>query len=252
TPGDRVVNRGEGLGLHQGWRAAAEKNCRYYAPGYARRRTGNLGAKGANPARLVDLFAADVTIEVAIGTFRQAKWPMDIDPECRSSIGPADPYRGNGFVSAAQDKPRQVLRTHGRDAIGLCRAAAVRVSPRSTFRRKCVAGRRAKTSDHNRSRGRRAAAIPACRRRALRIVPWAHPARTGTVRRQNARGNVLPSPRRAAAIRARSLPWRGESRGPGRPSAPSECRARRRAPRQQVLNHRQARAASLHSQPLPP
>jgi hypothetical protein len=44
---------------------------------------GDLALKSRDETRLIHWLIADMRIEVAIGAFRQAKGPMNIDPEAR-------------------------------------------------------------------------------------------------------------------------------------------------------------------------
>ena len=111
--------------------------------------------------------------------------------------------------------------------------------------RMTVVGRRAGTSDRSRSLGRRAAARPACRRRAPRIPRDDRPARRRTAPRRNAPCGVgSASSRRARGVSARSSPWRRQSPYRGRPSAPNRSRARHQARRPRARNRRQKPAVS--------
>ena len=148
---DRIENGGDGRRLHQRRRAAAKEHRRDGAARNARRGRRDLRLEGAHIARFVDGGMADMTVEVAIGTFRQTERPMQIDPE--------------GVSLFLQDTPPRVSGMRARDATGLARAAEARVSRPTTFRRRCAHGRRAGTSDRSRNLCRRAAAKPACRRR---------------------------------------------------------------------------------------
>ena len=85
-PANGVENGGDRLRLHQRGRAAAEKDRRHLAPRRQHRAMGDLGPEGLHESRLVHRLVADVRIEVAIGAFREAEGPMDIDPEARLEI----------------------------------------------------------------------------------------------------------------------------------------------------------------------
>ena len=78
---DGVDDPLHGLGAHQRGRAAAEEHRAHLAARRQRRAMGDFGLERREIALLVDSPAADMAVEVAIGTFRQAERPMDIDPE---------------------------------------------------------------------------------------------------------------------------------------------------------------------------
>ena len=78
---DRVEDRRQRGRLHQRRRAAAEEDRRNGSVRHPRRGRRDLGGKGAHEARLVDRLAAHMAVEVAIGTFRQAERPVNVDAE---------------------------------------------------------------------------------------------------------------------------------------------------------------------------
>ena len=71
---------GRDIGIHQGWRAATKEN-RIQNPRWGERGEAvNLKKQGITPTRLINGFGY-VGIEIAIGAFGLAKWPMNIKPE---------------------------------------------------------------------------------------------------------------------------------------------------------------------------
>ena len=80
---NRVEDRRHRGRLHQRGRAAAEEDRRNGAVRHPRRGRRDLGGKRAHEARLVDRLAAHMAVEVAIGTFRQAERPVNVDAEGR-------------------------------------------------------------------------------------------------------------------------------------------------------------------------
>ena len=85
---DRVEDAADGLRAHQRGRAAAEEDRANDPPRRERRPMSDFGPEGREKPALVDRSGANVAIEVAIGAFRQAEWPVDIDPEARIVAGP--------------------------------------------------------------------------------------------------------------------------------------------------------------------
>src|ERR1700730_2351186 len=135
-PGDLVEDRRDRRRLHQGRRATAEKNAVDGTPARPCRGFRKLGGDGAREPLFIGLFMPHVTVEIAIGTFRQAKRPVYIDGETGVMAAAADRFAGkNGCVS--QGSSPQVSETRARDAIGLARAAAGRVSLPRSSRRRC-------------------------------------------------------------------------------------------------------------------
>ncbi len=78
---DRIQNAADGLGLHQRRRAAAEEDRRDFACTRALRSGFDLAREGADEALLVDGRMANMAVEVAIRTFRQAERPVHVDAE---------------------------------------------------------------------------------------------------------------------------------------------------------------------------
>ena len=117
---DRVDDALHGLRGHQRGGAAAEKH-RSHRP--ARRKPGPMGdfsLERREIARFVDSPAAHVAVEVAIGAFRQAEGPMDIDPKAgiggRASVGARDAQgraANHCIVMPANCGLRQRGQTHG-------------------------------------------------------------------------------------------------------------------------------------------
>src|SRR5262249_10181747 len=103
---------------------------------------------------LVDGRMANMTVEIAIRAFRQAKRPVNIHPEGRLFLGNV----------ICQGKPPRACEKRARGGTGRSHAAATRAFPRSTSRRTYARTRPEETSDRSRSPCRRAAAISACRR----------------------------------------------------------------------------------------
>src|SRR3984893_8961635 len=103
----RFDHAGNRCGSHQRGRAAAEKDSRHDALRYTPSRSSNLGGKSADPSRLVDLFAADMAIEIAIRTFREAERPVDINAE-RLCVVAGVTRSGKRMISAGQGKPRPI------------------------------------------------------------------------------------------------------------------------------------------------
>ena len=85
-PANGVENGRHRLRLHQRGRAATKEDRRYLAPRCQRRAMGDLGPERRHESRLVHRLVADMGVEVAIGAFREAEGPVDIDPEARLEI----------------------------------------------------------------------------------------------------------------------------------------------------------------------
>ncbi len=80
---DRLDDRRDRLGTHEGGRAAAEENRIHRS---SRRETGAMRefrAEGREEARFIDRRMPDMAIEIAIRAFRQTERPMDVDAEAR-------------------------------------------------------------------------------------------------------------------------------------------------------------------------
>ena len=77
--GDGIEDRADGLRLHQRWRAAAQKDRRDLAARSALRRGFDLALEGAGKAEFVNRRVADMAVEVAIRTLRQAERPVHVD-----------------------------------------------------------------------------------------------------------------------------------------------------------------------------
>ena len=92
--GDRVDDALHGLRGHQRGGAAAEKHRSHRPARRKPRPMGDFGLERREIARFVDSPAAHVAVEVAIGAFRQAERPMDIDPKAgiggRAGVGARD------------------------------------------------------------------------------------------------------------------------------------------------------------------
>ena len=167
------------------------------------------------------LGVAHVTVEVAIGTFRQAERPVNVDAERRLALRrrrrgwrgahgrPAPGSRRDPASAADGDETKAGLRElpKGAGAVrqSVVLAAAGRASPRSTSRRTCARARRAGTSDRSQSPCRRAAATRSCRRRGPRIPRRGRPARRRTARRRSAPCAAAASSRRARAAFASTI-----------------------------------------------
>ena len=78
---DRIEDGADGLRLHQRRRAAAEKDRCDGSVRRARCRRFDLARKGARKSFLVDRRVADVAVEIAIRTLRQAERPVHVDAE---------------------------------------------------------------------------------------------------------------------------------------------------------------------------
>ena len=50
-----------------------------------------LGREGCREALLIDRLMADMAVEVAIGAFGRAEWPMDVDAKARFALAHAEP-----------------------------------------------------------------------------------------------------------------------------------------------------------------
>ena len=149
-------------------------------------------AKRASSMRL----APDMAVEVAIGTFRQAERPVDVDAE-------------GLFTDRSRHASASLRKARARcDRPFAARRQAVFFVARH-FAEGARCGRRAGTSDRSQSPCRRAAARPACRRRGPRIPRHGRPARRRRAPRRNAPCGVPASSRRARAAFLRSSPWRG-------------------------------------------
>ena len=98
---DRADDVCNDIGIHQTGRAAAEEDRVKYAARCLIGSALKLGKIGIPPSGLVDL-AANVAVKVAIGTFRLAKWPMDIEAE--AALLPI--FSQNSPQSVSQRHPR--------------------------------------------------------------------------------------------------------------------------------------------------
>src|SRR5436309_7404283 len=98
---DPIQDRADGLWLHQRWRATAEKNRRYFPARGARGGGFDLARERARKSFFIDRRVADVAVEIAIRTFRQAKRPVHVNAE--GICLPVRHLRGCG-VSAGQGK----------------------------------------------------------------------------------------------------------------------------------------------------
>ncbi|MCY1173650.1 hypothetical protein D9M73_138170 [compost metagenome] len=70
------------LGRHQRRRAATEEDRAEPSPRQRLRFISKVGEQRVTPRRLIDAFT-DMAVKVAIGTFRDAEWPMDIKRQRR-------------------------------------------------------------------------------------------------------------------------------------------------------------------------
>ena len=70
-------------GLHQRRSATTEKNARHGASGRTRSCCGDFGLVGSYKACFVDAAVPHVAVEIAIGAFREAEWPMYVDGKGR-------------------------------------------------------------------------------------------------------------------------------------------------------------------------
>ena len=151
-------------------------------------------AKARGEARLVDRRVADVAVEVAIRALRQAERPVHVDAEgrfARRCIGARQISASLTKARARCDRPSP---SGGRPCFSIAGHLA------EGARR----GRRAGTSDRSRSRRCRAAARPACRRRAPRPLRDGRRARRRTAPRRSAPCACPAWSRRAPAAVARS------------------------------------------------
>ncbi len=78
---DRIQDGADGLRLHQRRCAAAEKNRRYLAARGTRSCGFDLASEGARESFFVDRSVADMAVEIAVRTFRQAKRPVHVNAE---------------------------------------------------------------------------------------------------------------------------------------------------------------------------
>src|SRR4029077_1747113 len=100
--------------------------------------------EGAHKAGLVDLGVAHMAVEVAIGTFRQAKRPVNIDAELwRIAFASRRSVRR---IPTIQDRPPRVSETREHGAKVLCLSEAARASPRWASHRTCARARQAERS----------------------------------------------------------------------------------------------------------
>ena len=201
-PCDRIEHGRDRCRLHQRGRAAAEEDRRNGPPRHARRRCRDLGGVSAGKTRLVDRFAAHVAVEVAIGTFRKAERPMDVNAEFSFSLPRLPRLRGRVGEGASgslddHDLPAPAARSlssdgasrrpvgaptspasgggEGRHASASWRKARARCDrpmPRGGSAcfssldispKRSARGRRARISDRNQNPFRRAAARSSCR-----------------------------------------------------------------------------------------
>jgi hypothetical protein len=114
-PADLLEHGGGGLGRHQGRRAAAEEHAGDRPPGNQPGRMTDLGGEGPAPGGVVDP-SGDMAVEVAIGAFRQAERPVDVDAEAAParlfspvlSLGPAPVLADVGHGPQPWEKTRAV------------------------------------------------------------------------------------------------------------------------------------------------
>src|ERR1700736_4752905 len=70
-------------GLHERWSAAAEKDGGDDSIRNTRRRRRDLGCESAHETRLIQFAMAHMAVEIAIGAFREAERPMNVEAEGR-------------------------------------------------------------------------------------------------------------------------------------------------------------------------
>ena len=161
---DGVDNALHRLRPHQRRRSPAEEDRGDRAARRKRAAMADLRPEGREIALLVDRRPPHVTVEVAIGTFRQAEGPMDVDP--KSGVGVADGRLA--FVGlGANAVPNHLL--------FMPAIAVPRQLPRgrrNPLRARRRLFRRCESAGRARSRRRRS-----CRRRSGRCGPPARPSR---------------------------------------------------------------------------
>ena len=100
-PRDGIEHGGDRRRLHQRGRAAAEEDRGDGPARHARGSRRDLRRERAHEARLVDAGVAHMAVEVAIGTFRQAERPMDVDAERRFAFRRLGAASGRGLFGGA-------------------------------------------------------------------------------------------------------------------------------------------------------
>lgn len=110
---DRLEHGIEGFRCHQRRCASTEENARYGSARQVGCETVDFTHKRARPPRLIDSIA-NMTVKVAIGTFGQAKRPMDINAERAVRVknrhrpaGRRPPRGGSCHVFAVAPFPRR-------------------------------------------------------------------------------------------------------------------------------------------------
>lgn len=110
---DRLEHGVEGFRRHQRRRTTTEENTRYGSPREVGREAVDFTHKCAGPPRLIDT-VSNMAVKVAIGTFGQAKRPMDVNAKrpirVKNRHRPAErrqPNDGSCRVFAAAPFPRR-------------------------------------------------------------------------------------------------------------------------------------------------
>jgi len=123
---DRIQDGADGLRLHQRRCAAAEKNRRYLAARGARGGGFDLASEGARKSLFFDRGMADMAVEIAVRTFRQAKRPVHINAEGLFSLSR---LRGRARVGTLLQRAQSAPSRRALTRKGAAERADPRVKP---------------------------------------------------------------------------------------------------------------------------